>query len=333
MNKFSLLTILWTLSSTLSAQKVENVRFEQAGKMINIYYDLAASQSGQLFDVTVYYSIDGGGSWKGPLNFVSGNTGKNQSAGTGKKISWDVLSECEKLTGNVVFEVRAVPEGAAAVSGVTGIGATGTFTDSRDGRTYKYVTIGKQVWMAENLAYLPSVSPPSEGSGIEPYYYVCGYQGSGVSAAKATDNYKTYGVLYNWPAAMAGNASSDRNPSGVKGVCPQGWHLPSDGEWTELTDYLGGEGVAGSKLKEVGTTHWSSPNTAATNETGFTALPGGYRLSYGAFGDVGLGGAWWSSTEGDPCNAWGRFMGYGGSGVYRGSTSKDNGFSVRCLRD
>src|SRR5574344_844768 len=166
---------------------------------------------------------------------------------------------------------------------------SGTFTDDRDNKVYKWVKIGDQVWMAENLAYLPSVNMVADGSedAAGSYYYVYGYDGTNVAEAKATDNYATYGVLYNWTAAMNGEASSTTNPSGIQGVCPAGWHLPSDAEWTELTDYLGGASVAGGKLKETGTTHWNSPNTGATNETGFTALPGCYRYGDGTFGYVG----------------------------------------------
>jgi len=143
----------------------------------------------------------------------------------------------------------------------------------------------------------------------------------------------TYGLLYTWAAAMNGAASSAANPSGVQGVCPAGWHLPSDAEWTELTNYLGGEGVAGGKLKEAGTTHWISPNTGATNETGFTALPGGYRYFSGPFLGVGGGGYWWSSTEYDTNSAWVRGMTSNASNVYRTNYNNGVGFSVRCLRD
>ena len=212
---------------------------------------------------------------------------------------------------------------------------SGTFIDSRDGNEYNWVQIGDQVWMAENLAYLPRVNRVADGSedAAGSYYYVYGYSGTNVADAKATANYKTYGVLYNWTAAMNGEASSTTNPSGIQGVCPAGWHLPSDAEWTELTDYLGGESVAGGKLKETGTTHWNSPNTGATNETGFTALPGGYRFSSGTFGGIGNYGYWWSATESAASNAWLRLMRYDYSYVHRSEGIKEAGFSVRCLRD
>ena len=212
---------------------------------------------------------------------------------------------------------------------------SGTFIDSRDGNEYNWVKIGDQVWMAENLAYLPSVNMVADGSedAAGSYYYVYGYDGTNVADAKATDNYATYGVLYNWTAAMDGEASSTTNPSGIQGVCPAGWHLPSDAEWTELTDYLGGESVAGGKLKETGTTHWASPNTDATNETGFTALPGGYRFSNGTFDHIGNYGLWWSATESSASNAWLQYMNYYSSLVSRDYGYEELGLSVRCVRD
>jgi uncharacterized protein (TIGR02145 family) len=192
--------------------------------------------------------------------------------------------------------------------------------DARDGNAYKTVKIGNQIWLAENLKYLPSVVGPGTESESTPYYYVYGYNGTNVTDAKATSNYATYGVLYNWTAAMD--------------ACPDGWHLPSDAEWTELTDYLGGTSVAGGKLKETGTTHWNSPNTGATNETGFTALPGGDRGIGGYFSGVGDDGYWWSATEGYiNYSAWYRSMYYDLSRVSRFGRNKEVGFSVRCVRD
>ena len=211
-----------------------------------------------------------------------------------------------------------------------------TIKDARDNQTYRIVTIGSQTWMAENLKYLPSVVGPETGSQTTPHYYVYGYNGTNVTDAKATANYNTYGVLYNWPAAMNGAASSTTNPSGVQGVCPDGWHLPSNAEWTELTDYLGEN--AGGKLKatgtiEAGTGLWYDPNTGATNETGFTALPGGRRYGNGDFDNIRDYGNWWSSTEYFTNSAWYRYLYYDHSNVNRSYNFKSVGYSVRCLRD
>ena len=214
-----------------------------------------------------------------------------------------------------------------------GAGWDAAIQDSRDSQIYQYKTIGTQVWMTENLAYLPSVVGPGTGSTSEAYYYVYGYDGTDIAAAKATANYTTYGVLYNWTAAMAGATSSASNPSDRQGVCPSGWHLPSDAEWTTLTSYLGGESVAGGKLKEAGTAHWTSPNTGATNESGFTALPGGYRYHNGTFILIGNYGYWSSSTEDNVDYAWPRNLRYSGGYVSRVANSKGDGLSVRCVRN
>lgn len=212
---------------------------------------------------------------------------------------------------------------------------SGTFIDSRDSAVYKTVTIGNQIWMAENLKYLPSVMDSSAISKTMHYYYVYGYDGTNVADAKATSNYSTYGVLYNWTAAMNGAKSRPTNPSGVQGVCPTGWHLPSDSEWTELTDYLGGANVlgAGGKLKETGIAHWNNPNTGATNETSFTALSGGKRQSDGTFSELGVEGYWWSATQQLADYAYFRFMSYNHNNVNEGYFNKALGFSVRCVKN
>ena len=196
--------------------------------------------------------------------------------------------------------------------------------DTRDSQIYQYKTIGTQFWMTENLAYLPSVVGPGTGSEdagneTEPFYYVYDYDGTNITAAKSTANYTIYGVLYNWTAALS--------------ACPPGWHLPSDAEWTTLITYLGGESVAGGKMKEAGESHWTSPNTGATNESGFTALPGGYRDFSGKFASIGFNGSWWSSTVGYTNSAWYRGLNYDSSRVGRDYDGKASGFSVRCLRD
>lgn len=207
----------------------------------------------------------------------------------------------------------------------------GTFTDSRDGNTYNWVKIGAQTWMAQDLKYLPSVVGQTTGSFSFPYYYVYGYNGTNVTEAKATTNYNTYGVLYNWPAAMAGAPSSNSNPSGVQGVCPTGWHLPSDAEWSQLTTFLGGASVAGGKLKA--TTLWNSPNLGATNETGFTGLPSGVRHGTSYFIENGRDVIYWSSTQNVPGNVWEQNLNFSSNALGRSSNYNDLGFSVRCVKN
>ena len=181
-----------------------------------------------------------------------------------------------------------------------------------EGYYYSTVLIGDQCWFSENCRYLPEVSDPSIDSTTEPHYSVYGYTGTDVTAAQATANYATYGVLYNWPAVM------------TEGICPSGWHIPSDGEFTELTDFLGGEGVAGGKMKD--NIQWNG-----TNSSGWSGLPGGFRYS-GGFGSAGFYGYWWSASE-SGSYSWRRSLVNYNDDVYRDVSDRYYGFSARCVRD
>lgn len=211
-------------------------------------------------------------------------------------------------------------------------------------RIYGYKNIGTQTWMMENLAFLPSVSPSAFGSDITSCYYVYGYEGTNAAAAKGTENYETYGVLYNWPAAMNGAAGSLSNPGAVQGVCPAGWHLPGDDEWKILEIYLGmskdeadaenfrSSGLVGNKLKEAGNSHWNIPNAGAGNSSGFYALPGGllssYSTSFVMLGDVAY---FWSSTDDRSYGPWFRSLDNRLGDINRYFDLKRMGFSVRCI--
>jgi len=170
----------------------------------------------------------------------------------------------------------------------------GSLTDSRDGKTYKTMKIGNQIWMAENLNF-------NTNSGSWCY-------------ENDTSNCIKYGRLYNWDTA--------------KKVCPSGWHLPSDEEWITLSDNIGSE--VGTKLRS---TYGWNENGNGTDAYGFTVLPGGYRNYDDIFCFVESYGTWWSSTMLDTASAWGRSVGYGNSGIGRGNSSKLDGFSVRCVKD
>ena len=197
---------------------------------------------------------------------------------------------------------------------------SGTFTDSRDSKTYEWVRIGGKVWMAKNLNF---AAPGSK----------CGDSDSRELSDANTSACDAYGRLYDWATAMANSASSSATPSGVQGVCPPDWHLPSDAEWDDLMDAVGGESVAGTKLKKA--SGWYDEDEyyiPGTDDFGFSALPGGD--GYGtSFRDAGYSGSWWSSTEDDSSYAYIRYMGYGSSEVNRSSNRKTALFSVRCLQD
>jgi uncharacterized protein (TIGR02145 family) len=203
-------------------------------------------------------------------------------------------------------------------------------TDS-DGNNYATVQIssGKsvlQTWMAENLKVGTRIDGPQAqtDNGIIEKYCV----------DNDVANCAIYGGLYQWGEMMQYSTLP-----GAKGICPTGWHLPTDEEWNTLTvTLLGGDGVAGGKMKssgtvEAGSSLWYSPNTGATNESGFTALPGACRNGDGLFSTLGWFGDWWTSTEGNTILAWDRYIDYDYSIVFRSNFQKSNGNSVRCVLD
>lgn len=307
-----------------------------AGFSIRCIKDKHTGPPPNTYTVLVATLPSSGGTTTGGGNFSPGNhVSITATAASGYEfINWsgdiEVLSNPQSATVSFNMPSRDIRL-TANFKKIVDPGEGDSFTDSRDGNRYKTVKIGNQVWMAENLKYLPKVAGAEQGSDSEPHYYVYGYEGTDVSAAKATQNYETYGVLYNWPAAVNNAKSSDTNPSGVRGVCPQGWHLPSHAEWNELVDYLGGSAIAGGKLKH--TDYWLSPNIGATNESGFSGLPGGIYY-FTSFYLLEKNGYWWSSTE----NEQGRPYNWHLSNDDTALTSydgylKDPGLSVRCIRD
>ena len=247
------------------------------------------------------------------------------SDGTG---AGSFTSNITGLTASTTYYVRAYATNSAG----TGYGSAMPFTTHGitpstvtdiDGNIYHTITIGTQVWMVENLkttkyrdgTSIPNVSNNTAWSNLTTGAYSDYNNTQSISA--------TYGRLYNWYAA-----------TDAHNIAPAGWHIPSDAEWTTLTTYLGGEYVAGGKLKETDTTHWESPNYGATNESGFTALPGGVRYNSGGFNWLYEHGYWWTSTEINSSLAWFWRLDYSGSNDERMNFyNKNAGLSVRCIMD
>ena len=194
------------------------------------------------------------------------------------------------------------------------------------------VTIGTQVWTTVNL----DVTTYSDGTAIpqvtDPTTWATITTGAWCYYNNESANGTTYGKLYNW-YAVAGiwDEASKTDATLRKKLAPTGWHVPTDAEWTTLITTLGGTSVAGGKMKA--TTLWNSPNTDATNSSGFTGLPGGYRYLMGTFHHIGSNGYWWNSTQYYDGFAWFRYMNYYNGSAYRSNDYKNYGFSVRCLRD
>jgi uncharacterized protein (TIGR02145 family) len=276
--------------------------------------------------------IAGGGStvtalgvcWATTTNPTTADSKTTDGSGIGT-----FTSNLTGLTASTTYYVRAY----ATNSGGTGYGNQQTFTTNGpgepltdiDGNTYNTVWIGGKLWMAENLkttryndgTAIPEVTDNNLWMGLTTGAY-CWYNND-------VANKDIYGALYNWYTVNTGK------------LAPTGWHVPSDAEWTNFVNYLEptGHAVGGGKLKETGTAHWLSPNTGATNEFGFTALPGGSRNSSSVFGNVGYLGYWWSSTAYGASKALNRDISYYTAGIFDYCCGYDNKFgsSIRCMRD
>ena len=222
------------------------------------------------------------------------------------------------VTGKTItFNFIACTDGDGNNYPVVQIGTTKGTTDNLDQSEGKSV----QNWMAQNLKttklqdgtlILQVTDNAAWGNLSTPAY--CWYDNN-------IGEKNIYGALYNWFAVNTGK------------LCPAGWHVPTNSDWDVLTTYLGGFSIAGGKLKEKGLEHWINPNSYATNETGFTALPGGVRINNGVFDRIGYAGDWWSSIESSSAYAYNYFMGYSDRDVRSGIMMQRYGFSIRCLKD
>jgi uncharacterized protein (TIGR02145 family) len=204
----------------------------------------------------------------------------------------------------------------------TGTGCPGmaTFTDARDGQVYPTVQIGSQCWMKKNLNVGTRIETTvgQNPLSLEKWCY-----------DNNEDNCDIYGGLYQWDVIMQG-----AEQQGVQGICPDGWHVPTDGEWGTLINYLGGYTPAGQKLKEAGFDHWLSPNTGANDSSHFTALPAGIRypvdsLTY----DLGMTAYFWTSTFFMAGSAWGRLMYHNQDYAEKYGIGRYEGASLRCLKN
>ncbi|MBQ1654899.1 MAG: fibrobacter succinogenes major paralogous domain-containing protein, partial [Bacteroidales bacterium] len=215
------------------------------------------------------------------------------------------------------------------------------FRDERDGNVYCTITFGDQVWMRDNLKYLPQVTSPDNTSGGSARYYVYGYNGSNVNEAKATENYEKYGVLYNWEAAMT--------------ACPAGWHLPSDTEWSLLEIYLENNGYNFDGYRDsdndrdthnviakamAATSEWTRSDVSnavgwlqeKNNDSGFNGKPGGEKYIHG-FQSINECAIWWTSTPNTGDNCWDRYLYFSRDFCNRTNNHRSIGMGVRCIQD
>jgi uncharacterized protein (TIGR02145 family) len=226
-----------------------------------------------------------------------------------------VADEASDITFGVIAEDKSCPS---------------TFTDPRNGKTYPAVLIGDRCWTGENMAWLPGVDSLHHYSLTDPRYYVYDYNGQDVAAALATANYKNYGVLYNFPAA--------------RNACPAGWRLPEQSDWSALMQSGGGPNLAGGHMKSTRTApdphpRWNSPNAGATNQTGFSGLPGGTHYpdwDTTESAELGESGYWWSSTQGSETNKYRVFqLSHNAAAIYTWALGfyTYEAVSVRCIKE
>ena len=245
---------------------------------------------------------------------ISGN-------GLGNFMSMMALS---KQSYNLTFYVRAYAKNNVG----TAYGTEMSFSPVKllvkdiDGNFYHFVKIGTQIWMVGNL-----ITTKFNDGSIIPYIEDASAWSSRINSgycwynADESANKNIYGALYNWYAVNSGY------------LCPTGWHVPSDDEWNTLSIFLGGVTLSGGKLKETGNQHWASPNSGATNETFFAALPGGYRTNTGLFENIGNYGQFWSATYGTANVSLYRYLYYGNGSMISSFVNQKYGLSVRCLKN
>lgn len=257
--------------------------------------------------------------WGTKPNPTLADTFTSDGIGTGS-----FISSVSKIAPDSAYYLRAYATNSVG----TAYGASrlfsikGLIVIDKDGNFYHSVPIGSQVWLIENLkttrysdnTEIPLVEDNTPWSNLQSHGY-CWYNND------STVNKASYGALYNWYAVSTGK------------LCPTGYHVPTDADWTTLTTHLGGEIGAGGMLKESTLDYWKTPNTGATNETLFTALPGGNRTEAGESLTLGSYGYWWSSTSVNQTVAYNRYMYYGSKAVTRSFVSKQYGLSVRCIKN
>jgi uncharacterized protein (TIGR02145 family) len=271
---------------------------------------------------------DGDGSIASVKFYVDGSL-KTTDTSSPYSYSWSTTGYS---AGSHTIRARATDDDGATTDAEITVVLSPTMTDI-DGNVYQTIKIGNQWWMAENLKVthyrngdpIPNVTGSTEWDNLSSGAY-CAYNNDNGNAA-------TYGMLYNWYVV-----DDSRN------IAPEGWHVPTDEEWKALemhlgmsqseADEIGDRGTdEGGKLKEAGTTHWNSPNSGATNSSGFTALPGGYRFYDGRFNNMGYNGYWWSATANYTGSVWFRLLQNSRSFVYRNTGHKQLGLSVRLVKD
>jgi uncharacterized protein (TIGR02145 family) len=307
MKTITLLLSFLFIFSGLKAQTVSVTEVVQDGQKLIVSYDITGGTGN--YEVSLFCSTDDGTTWAGPLKSVSGDAGKNVSAGIGKKITWMVLNDRAALDGDKIrFKVKANKD-------------ENTVTDI-DGNTYQTVKIGSQIWMKENLKTSRYRNGDGISTGLRDNEWGNTTMGAYSVYNNNLENNRIFGKLYNWYAV-----SDNRN------LCPAGWHVPRDSEWNTLVNFLGkgNEGVGGKMKLDSGL--WIPPNIGATNSSGFSGLPSGFRYDNGKYDDLGKYCYWWFYNQNSSDYAPNICLQSNLENIIQYNFVKQSGLSVRCIKD
>ncbi len=317
-----------------STLQIGNVPILTTNQMSDIT-ETSATSGGNITEDGGFTVVLRGVCWStSPNPTIDDNTTQN-GVGIG-----EFTSSIINLSPNTIYYIKAY----ATNSEGTGYGDELSFTTIEnntvtdiDGNIYETIQIGDQIWMKENLKVthftdgtaIPNVTDNTEWSNLSITEKAYAYYNN-----NQNNEGDTYGALYSWGAIMNDENSSSSNPSNVQGICPDGWHIPSESEWSQLVNFLGGENQASGELKEAGFEHWLNPNTGATNSSGFTALPGGDRYwGTGIFQTLGHVAGWWSSTQFNSSESYTKILHSDSNIVNTYEINKVNGLSCRCIKD
>lgn len=300
-------------SLNLNAQQVKDIKFVQRGSQISITYDLDGPRT-KVWYIEIFASDNGGLTWGLPLKHVSGEVGRTIQPGWNKNIIWEWHKERLRIPDSLRFMIVARPDEIIE-------GNSGVFTDFRNGIKYKWVKIGRQIWMAENLNYGNLVQNPEDHKNNGDCEKFC-YNNAPLYCDR-------YGALYSWDELM-GYVSAE----GVQGICPEQWHIPTSAEWEELILFLGGRMAAYLRARQLGADNWKQGAKGITNESGFTALPAGMRNSgiNSSFLGDGNHACFWTSSESGPEQAKAVGMNSQMVEIFIFNGLKTDAYSVRCVR-
>jgi uncharacterized protein (TIGR02145 family) len=324
MNRFYTLVVMLILNAVvfLNGCKKEDPIFSPAiiTTTISSITETTAISGGNISDDGGAPVLERGVCWSAQTQPTIADSKTNNGTGIG-----NFTSNLTELLTNTTYFVRAYATNSSGTYYGNEVSFTTPFVcgismiKDIEGNAYHTVSIGSQCWIKENLRTSTYNDGIAIATGLDNTAWIYSTVGAYTAYPSNEVDENFYGKIYNWYAIETGK------------LCPIGWHVPTDDEWTKLVNYLGGSEVAGGKMKA--TSEWQAPNSGATNSSGFSGLPGGFRFDLRTFPNIGYYGNWWSATANGEYASWARNLGYSDTSIGRSSFGNVNGFSCRCVRD